>query len=478
MRVGGDEHLAHAAVDGRGQRQLHLHALRDRDDVAGLDLVAGGDRDRDDDARRLAADQAALVARDAVRDAVDLDEQVAVLQRRHRPVRAPAVAQPALVLGDRLDLGLDARAVDLDAIAAGAGLADADAVARAAVQEVELVADVRLRVRAPAPGERVEAAAVRGGGRVAQRDRRLHERGVGVAHRLHVALRLQAVEPAGVDLAVPQLRAAEQLEQEPLVGGALVERDHRVGDRAAQARDRLLAGAPVGDDLGDHRVELGRDRIALGDAAVDAYARPGRQPQQRDATGRGREPARGVLGVQAHLDRVAARRRRLALQAPAGGDLELHAHEIGAGHHLGHRVLDLQPRVDLHEREAPARRLVEELGGARAAIAGRAREPHRGGRELALLLGRQRGAGRLLDHLLVAALVGAVAHAERPDRALAVGDELDLDVPGGAHQALHQHAGIAERLRGLGARALERRRRARRRARRGACRARRRPPWP
>ena len=37
--VAADEHLAHAAVDGRGQRGLHLHALGDGHDVAGLDLV-------------------------------------------------------------------------------------------------------------------------------------------------------------------------------------------------------------------------------------------------------------------------------------------------------------------------------------------------------------------------------------------------------------------------------------------------------
>ena len=294
------------------------------------------------------------------------------------------------------------------------------------------MADVGVGVRAPAPGERVEAAAVGGGGRVAERDRRLHERGVGVAHRLHVALRLEAVEPAGVGHAVAQLRAAEQLEQEALVGGALVERDHRVGDRAAQARDRLLARAPVGDDLGDHRVEVRRDGVALGDAGVDADARPARQAQQRDPAGRGREAARRVLGVEADLDRVAARRRRLALQPPAGGDVELQADEIDAGDHLGHGVLDLQPRVDLHERELPALRLVEELGRAGAAIAGRAGEPHGRVRQPALLVGRERRARRLLDDLLMTALVGAVADAERPHRAVAVGHQLDLDVPGGA----------------------------------------------
>ena len=156
-------------------------------------------------------------------------------------------------------------------------------------------------------------------------------------------------------IAGAQLRAAQQLEQEALVGGPLVERDHRVGDRAAQAGDRLLARAPVGDDLGDHRVELRRDRVALGDAGVDAD-RPARSAGAAALIrpGAGAKPRAGILGVQAHLDRVAARRRRLALQPPACGDVELQADEVDAGDHLGHRVLDLQPRVDLHERELAA----------------------------------------------------------------------------------------------------------------------------
>ena len=247
--------------------------LRHRDDVAGGDLVALGHADRHDDARRVAAHQAALVARDAVRDAVDLDQQVAVLQRGHGAERAPAVGEAALVLGDPLDVGLDARAVDLDEVARRADLADAEAIARAAVQQVDGAADVGLGVRAPAPRQRVEARALVGRGGVAERDRGLHSAVSAWRTRLHLVGALEAVEPAGVGLAAAQLGAAEQLEQEALVRRALVDHDHRVGDRAAQARDRLLAGGAVGDDLRDHRVELGRHRVALRDAGVDAHAR-------------------------------------------------------------------------------------------------------------------------------------------------------------------------------------------------------------
>ena len=187
------------------------------------------------------------------------------------------------------------------------------------------MAHVGLRLRAPAARERVEVGAVGGRLLVAQRDRRLYERGVGVAHGLDLAPGLEPVEPAGVDGALPQLAAPQQLEQEALVGRALVDHDHRVGDRAAQARDRLLARGAVGDDLGQHRVEVGRHGVALGEAGVDADAGAARQPQQADAARRRREAAGGVLGVQAHLDRVPGRRRRVALEPAAGGHVQLEA---------------------------------------------------------------------------------------------------------------------------------------------------------
>ena len=40
VRVRRNEHLAHAATHGRGQRGLHLHALGHGQHVAGVDLVA------------------------------------------------------------------------------------------------------------------------------------------------------------------------------------------------------------------------------------------------------------------------------------------------------------------------------------------------------------------------------------------------------------------------------------------------------
>ena len=223
-----------------------------------------------------------------------------------------------------------------------------------------------------------------------------------------------------------------------------------------QAGERLGAVAPGGDDLGDHRVVLGRDDVALGDTGVDPDARPDRQRQHLDRARRRRERPLRVLGVEPGLDRVALRRRRLTLQAPAGRHVQLQLDEIEAGRQLGHRVLDLQAGVDLQEREALLGRLVQELDRAGVLVAGDGGQAHRRGAQVAVLLRREQRALRLLDHLLVAPLHAAVAHADGPGRAVPVGDHLDLDVAGTRDDALHEHGGVAERLEALRAGALER----------------------
>ena len=57
------------------------------------------------------------------------------------------------------------------------------------------------------------------------------------------------------------------------------------------------------------------------------------------------------------------RKRELA----PGGDQDLLLHDVDAGDHLGHRMLDLHARVHLDEEELVV--LVQELEGAGAAVA-------------------------------------------------------------------------------------------------------------
>ena len=96
----------------------------------------------------------------------------------------------------------------------------------------------------------------------------------------------------------------------------------------------------------------------------------------------------GILGVDPALDGVPAQPPPVALEAErlAGGDPDLLLHQVEAGHHLGHRVLDLDPGVHLHEVEA-AVGVEQELDRAGAVVAdvrgqrhGRLAHPARGAR--------------------------------------------------------------------------------------------------
>ena len=451
LHVGAGQHAAHAARERRHQRRLHLHRLDDRDDVALGHLVALADRDRHHDRRAVRAHEAAVVAGDAVRDAVDLDQQVGALAGDHRAVRDAVDRDPAFVPGQALDGGLDGVAVDVRAVAAGSELGDDDAVGLAAMADLDRARDLRGGLGAAAAREGVEARALERGLAVGELDRGLQQGDVGAALGLHLAAHAEAVEPLDVDRSRLELRAVEDRQDEGAVGRAVLD-DHRaLAQGALEAGGGLLAGAAVGDDLRHHRVEVGRDDVAGGDAAVDAHAGAGREVQHLDAAGRGREAHRGVLGVQARLDRVADGLGRLAFELAAGGDVQLQLDEVEAGDGLGDGVLDLQARVDLHEGEALLVGLVEELDRARVAVAGLEREAHGGGLDLLLLLAREHDAGGLLDDLLVPALAGAVAHARGPGGALAVGDQLHLDVVRVADHRLHEDRAVAERVRGLAA---------------------------
>ena len=169
----------------------------------------------------------------------------------------------------------------------------------------------------------------------------------------------------------------------------------------------------------------------------------------------GREVPRRVLGVDAALDRVAAQLDVLLLdgQRLAGGGEDALAHDVDAGHHLGHAVLDLHARVHLQEEVLPVleqaldRAGADVVDGARRVDADLAdRLAHR------LVDGRGR---RLLDQLLVAALDRAVALAEVDDVAVAVGEDLDLDVARVGQVALEVDGAVGEELLALARGALE-----------------------
>jgi peptidoglycan/xylan/chitin deacetylase (PgdA/CDA1 family) len=149
----------------------------------------------------------------------------------------------------------------------------------------------------------------------------------------------------------------------------------------------------VRDELRDERVVVARDLAPLVVPRIDAY--PVRRAEMQERAGRRKESGVDVLGVKPHLDGVAARRRLAEGKTLTLGDPELLLDEVDVPHELGHRMLDLEPRIHLEEEELPA--LVDgELDGARIQVASFPGQRDRGVRAPRLEL------ERLAQRLLVA----------------------------------------------------------------------------
>src|SRR4029077_19098777 len=156
------------------------------------------------------------------------------------------------------------------------------------------------------------------------------------------------------------------------------------------------------------------------------------------------ELAHRILGVDPHLDRMPGPRDVLLRepQRQTGGDLYLLLDQVDAGARLGDRVLDLQPCIDLEKVEVAFAE--DELDGAGVHVAGGSRRLQSGIAHRRADLGRDSRRWRLFHDLLVAALDRALALAKVHSIAVAVADDLDLDVPRLAHIALDVDRRIAE----------------------------------
>ena len=207
------------------------------------------------------------------------------------------------------------------------------------------------------------------------------------------------------------------------------------------------------DELGDHRVERARDGVALDHTRVDAHTRTAREAQRRDPARCGQEVRGRVLAVDAELQGVPARDDLVVPERLTRGDPQLLAHQVDAGDLLGDRVLDLQARVDLEERDR-AVRADEELARACALVPGLAQDRLAGLDELRALRVGQERRRCLLDELLVTALQRAVTRADDDDGAVRVRQALGLDVPRLVQVPLDEALATTERRDGLAHRGL------------------------
>src|SRR5690625_3950150 len=230
--------------------------------------------------------------------------------------------------------------------------------------------------------------------------------------------------------------------------------DHELVQRADHLGDGQLTRGRTRDELRDHRVVVLGNAIARINVRVYADAVAARRMERRDDTRRRREFAERIFGVDAALDGVAFKLYILSLDLHAVGHADLLLNQVEARHFFRHRMLDLNPRIHLHEVEVAV--LVEsELDRTRAFVIDGLSAAH--GRFThplpQLFVDRRRG--RLFQKLLVPPLDRALAFAEVDHVALAVAQQLALDVAGLLDELLEIDVAVAEGRLGLLARAVE-----------------------
>ena len=213
--------------------------------------------------------------------------------------------------------------------------------------------------------------------------------------------------------------------------------DAEFAQRAVHAGYRLVRRRRPGSDLLQQRiVETRDDRARIGGAAVEADAETGRAAIGGDAAVVRDEIVLGILGGDAALQGVAVQpdvglRRNAGLGRADGEtveDVDLRLDDVDAGHLLGDGVLDLDARIDLDEVEIAGVGILQEFDGAGSDVAGGARDVQRVAAEFVALRRVEVGRRRALHDLLVAALDRAIALEEMHGVAVAVAEDLHLDM--------------------------------------------------
>ncbi len=440
-----DEESTDASAYGGVNGELHLHHFEREEAVALGHHVALADEERGDRRGDGGHDASVGGAFEAVRDAVDLDVKRRGREHLHHGEAVPSQREHGGVGARHLVGHVDGVGAARDAIAIGSRGEHLERDRRAAHGEAK---GPRLGLRNGRGQSAVrvteELGHLVGARALVLSDGRCDEGAVEVLARA-------GTWPRGEVLIEPPRRHARsekgfvrrELEEERAVRCAALDGDGAAREGLFETREGLFAGGSRGDDLGEHRVELAGDDVARDEARVDANARSRSQFESQEATRARAEPLVGILGVEARLDGVPARRRERHGERLAARDVDLEAHHVDAGHALGDGMLDLEPRVHLEEVEAREVGEHEELRRPRVHVAARAR--HGDGRVFQLLFeGAEARRGGLFEHLLVAPLHAAIARADGVNAAVRVGDHLHLDVARLGGEGLDQQRRVTE----------------------------------
>ena len=223
--------------------------------------------------------------------------------------------------------------------------------------------------------------------------------------------------------------------------------DRKFVEHAQQTQARLLAIFTPGNQLAEHRIVERRNLVTFLNAAV--YPPPRslcRFAVQIQTPGGRQEIVRRIFGIQTHFDRVTIERylRLGDRQHFPTGDANLPGDQIQSGDCFGYRVLDLQPRVHLHEEKLAAR-IQQKLHGAGADITDRLRRTHSRFAHCPAQLGRQTRRRGFFDDFLVPTLDRAVALVEVQAVAVLIGEHLNLHMTRLEQILFHQHPRVAKR---------------------------------
>ena len=178
---------------------------------------------------------------------------------------------------------------------------------------------------------------------------------------------------------------------------------------------------------------------------VETHARPAGHVQRLDRARKRHEIVGRILGIDAHLDRVAARNDVLLAQAErrAAGDADHLGDQIDPGDTFRQRMLDLDAGVHLDEIETLGFVVIEIFDRAGAAITDRTGQRDRAVAQFAPCLRRECRRRRLLPHLLPAPLQRAFA-LEAVHRLAAVAEDLHLDMARAGNHLFQVKIAVAE----------------------------------
>ena len=215
-------------------------------------------------------------------------------------------------------------------------------------------------------------------------------------------------------------------------------------ERRSEICSSLLASCTLHNHFGKHGIIEGRYVGPRRDPAIDADT-VGKADLGEQSRGR-LEILSRIFGVEPDLNRVSLRLAPIPVQAAKlTGRLPHHNFdEVEARHLLGHGMLDLEPRIHFEEIELLFLLVIDELDRAGGCVGNCFAKTHGRFMQSHALRSAEAGSGRLLDHLLVAALGRAIALAERNHAAFTVAENLDLDMTRGSDVFFEEETAILE----------------------------------